>query len=272
MTLSAVGPPWYPIGMDKKTRLSLLALLLSVPASAQTRARVAAPTVPVIGGLALSGVAMAGVRVPSLSAPTLPSGAMPSALPSASVLPTVSAFSPFVSRVAAPAAVLAAPGAASSAATPETPESEKPGMASLEAAAKPFADALGRATPEAGAALGMTFDASLLARANEAASVIPGVRPWPRVHGVGLAAPFNGVKDEGKPSTPAPKKADEEKPMTKWQAVGTGLLLAAMLAGSLFAWYTLYASMGEVMRQGEQQIYDQYYGPVPTIDEIFGGR
>ncbi|TPW20912.1 MAG: hypothetical protein FD126_1205, partial [Elusimicrobia bacterium] len=99
-----------------------------------------------------------------------------------------------------------------------------------------------------------------------------GVRPWPRVHGVGLAAPFNGVAEEKKAATPAPKKADEEKPMTKWQAVGTGLLLAALLAGSLFAWYTLYASMGEVMQQGEQQLYQQYYGPVPTIDEIFGGR
>lgn len=265
------------MGMDKTTRLSLLALLLTVPAAAQTRARVAAPTVPVIGGPALTGAALAGLRAPSLSAPTLPTLPMPSVMPTASVLPTVAAFSPIVSaRSATPASALAAPGAAFAAATPEAKPAEKPGMASLEAAAKPFADALGRTNPEAGAALGMTFDASMLARANEAASVIPGVRPWPRVHGVGLASPFNGVKEDGKAETPAPKKKPvEEKPMGKWEAVGTGILLALCLAGSLFAWYTLYAGFADMAGQAEYQLrqgYDQYYGPIPTIDEVFGGR
>ncbi|TPW19051.1 MAG: hypothetical protein FD126_3070, partial [Elusimicrobia bacterium] len=56
------------MGMDKKTRLSLMALLLAVPASAQTRARVAAPAIPVIGGPAMTGAVLAGLRAPSLSA------------------------------------------------------------------------------------------------------------------------------------------------------------------------------------------------------------
>ena len=190
------------MGMDKTARLSLLALLLTVPAAAQNRARVQAPTVPVIGGPALTGASIAGLKAPSLAAPVLPTLSMPSVQP------------------ALPAA------------------------------------------------------ASVLPRADAVADVIPGVRDWPRVMGVGLASPhdYNGVKDEKKAETPAPKKSDDEKPIGKWEAIGTGLLLAALLAGSLFAWYTLYASMGEVMRQGEQQLYEQYYGPVPTIDEIFGGR
>ncbi|TBR26354.1 hypothetical protein EPO15_00250 [bacterium] len=255
--------------MDKKTRLALLSWLLAAPLSAQNRARVQTPTVPVIGGSALSGVALAGLRAPSLGAPALPTLAAPSVMPKASVLPAVQAFSPIVS---ARAAVMAAPTGAASAALPEAPKAAKPGLASLEDAAKPFADSLGRTSPEASASLGTTFDASLLQRADEAASVIPGVRNWPRVAGVGLAAPFNGVNEEKKAPTPAPKKADDEKSMGKWERIGTGLLLALCLAGSLFAWYTLYASMGQVMQMGEQQMYQQYYGPVPTIDEIFGGR
>lgn len=263
------------MGMDKTTRLSLLALLLTVPAAAQNRARVQAPTVPVIGGPALTGASIAGLKAPSLAAPTLPTLSMPSVQPAlpaaASVLPRADAVAmpiPGVQPWPRVAGVgLAAPAEANGV-------TAKPSMGSLEAAAKPFADEKGRTSPEAGAKLAATFDASKLPRADAVADVIPGVRDWPRVMGVGLASPhdYNGVKDEKKAETPAPKKSDDEKPMGKWEAIGTGLLLAALLAGSLFAWYTLYASMGEVMRQGEQQLYEQYHGPIPTIDEIFGGR
>lgn len=263
------------MGMDKTTRLALLALLLTVPAAAQNRARVQAPTVPVIGGPALTGAALGGLKAPSLTAPTLPSLPMPSVQPT---LPAAASVLPRADAVAAPipgvkpwprvAGVgLAAPAEANGV-------TEKPAQSSLEAAAKGFSDEKGRSSPEAAAKLAATFDASKLPRADAVADVIPGVRDWPRVMGVGLANPHdaNGVKDEKKAETPAPKKSDDDKPAGKWEALGTGLLLALCLAGSLFAWYTLYASMGEVMRQGEQQLYEQYYGPVPTIDEIFGGR
>ena len=274
-----MGRGWYLIGMDKTTRLALLAILLAVPAGAQMRTRVETPVVPVIGGPALSAAAIGGLQAPGLKATALPTLTMPSAvsaspvLPAAApALPTVMASGRFSTPATPAASPLSAPSGAAVAALPEAPKAEKPTMGSLEAAAKPFGSAEGRTSPKAAASLATTFDASKLPSANEPADVIPGVRLWPRVMGVGLANPVNGVKEDKKAETPAPKKADEEKPLTGWRAVGTGLLLALCLAGSLFAWYQLYASMGQIMYQGEQQLYQQYYGPVPTIDEIFGGR
>lgn len=256
--------------MESKTRLALLALVLTVPAAAQTRARVQTPTVPVIGGPALTGAALAGLRAPSLTAPTLPTAFLPAVQPAlpaaASVLPRADAPAMPIPGVRAwPREIgvgLAAPAQANGV-------TETSARASLDAAAKPFSDDIGRSAPEAAAQLGLTFDASLLARADEAAAVIPGVRNWPRAAGVGLARPFNGVSEEKKPEAPAPKKADPEKPMGKWEAIGTGLLLAALLAGSLFLWYQLYASMGQVMQMGEQQLYQQYHGPVGGWEDLF---
>jgi hypothetical protein len=259
--------------MDKTTRLALLALLLTGPAAAQNRARVQTPTVPVIGGPALTAAGIGGLKAPSLAAPTLPSLPMPSVQPT---LPAAASVLPRADAVAAPipgvkpwprvAGVgLAAPAEANGV-------TEKPAQSSLEAAAKGFGDEPGRSSPEASAKLAATFDASKLPRADAVADVIPGVRNWPRVMGVGLASPhdYNGVKEDKKTETPAPKKSDDEKPMGKWEAVGTGLLLAAALAGSLFLWYQIYASMGQVMYQAEQEFYQQYHGPVGGWEDLFG--
>lgn len=256
--------------MDKNARLALLSLLLAAPAAAQTRARVQTPTVPVIGGPALTAVAIGGLKAPSLANPVLPS------LPSASVQPVLPVAASVLPRAGAPAmpipGVRAWPreaGVGLAAPHEANGVTEKPALSGLQDAAKSFGDEKGRTSPEAGAKLAATFDASKLPPADAVADVIPGVREWPRQIGVGLASPYNGVVEQKKPETPAPKKAQEEKPMGKWEAIGTGLLLAAALAGSLFLWYQLYASMGEIMRMGEQQLYEQYNGPIGGWEDLF---
>lgn len=264
------------MGMDKTTRLALLALLLTVPAAAQNRARVQTPTVPVIGGPALTGAALGGLKAPSLTAPTLPSLSVPSVQPT---LPAAASVLPRADAVAAPIPGVKpwprAAGVGLAAPAEANGVTEKPAQSSLEAAAKGFADEKGRSSPEAAAKLAASFDASKLPRADAVADVIPGVRDWPRVMGVGLASPhdYNGVNEEKKAETPAPmkepKKAPEETPMSRAEAVFTGLLLAAALAGSLFLWYQLYASMGQVFYQAEQELYQQYHGPIGGWEDIF---
>lgn len=248
-------------------RLFLVALCLAVPASAQTRARVQTPVVPIIGGLPFSAAALIGLRAPSLSAATLPSvslraptlGSAIPALPSAPRVAQAAFFAPLGVKAAASYAA--------------APEAKKPVVAALEAVAKPFASAEGRASAQAGSQLALAFDASRLPRADAPADVIAGVRRWPRAAGVGLARPFNGIEDETKAETPAPKnKPSEEKPMTRWQSAGAGILLALCLAGSLFMWYQLYAGFADMAGQAEYQLrqgYDQYYGPIPDIGDIF---
>ncbi|MDE2293237.1 MAG: hypothetical protein KGL53_14235, partial [Elusimicrobia bacterium] len=160
------------------------------------------------------------------------------------------------------------PGAAAAAAKPA-----RTVLAGLETAAKPFASAEGRASSQAGPELTRTFDAGILEQADAAAAVIPGVRAFPRAAGVGLARAYNGVSEEKKADVPTPSKPSEEKPETRGQKILMGVLLALCLAGALGAWYELYASMGQVMQMGEQQIEQSmpgYPGHVPTIGEVFG--
>lgn len=260
------------MGMDKTTRLALFAFLLAGPAAAQNRARVQTPTVPVIGGPALTGAALGGLKAPSLSAPTLPSLSMPSVQPT---LPAAASVLPRADAVAAPIPSVKpwprVAGVGLAAPAESNGVTEKPAQSSLEAAAKGFSDEKGRSSPEAAGKLAATFDASKLPRADAVADVIPGVRDWPRVMGVGLASPhdYNGVKEDKKAETPAPQKAEEEKPMGKWEAIGTGVLLAAALAGSLFLWYQLYATMGQMMYQAEQELYQHYHGPIGGWEDIF---
>lgn len=260
--------------MEKNARLALLSLLLAAPAAAQTRARVQTPTVPVIGGPALTAVAIGGLKAPSLANPVLPS------LPAASVQPVLPAAASVLPRADAPAmpipGVRAWPreaGVGLAAPHEANGVTEKPALSGLQDAAKSFGDEKGRTSPEAGAKLAATFDASKLPPADAVADVIPGVREWPRQIGVGLASPYNGVVEQKKPETPAPmkepKKAADEDKSSKAERIFTGILLAAALAGSLFLWYQLYASMGEIMRMGEQQLYEQYHGPVGGWEDLF---
>ncbi|MBI5597388.1 MAG: hypothetical protein HY928_14945 [Elusimicrobia bacterium] len=255
--------------MTLKNRLSLaaLAVLAALPAAAQmmTGVRVA----PVNPGPALTGAAVAGLKAPALANPVLPSVSLTPTLPAASVLPRADAVAMPVPGVRAwprsHGVGLAAPAEANAVA-------EKPVAAALEAAAKPFADEKGRSSAEASGRLKAVFEGSRLQAADEPAAVVPGVRSWPRVAGVGLARPFNGVSEEKKAEAPAPKKADPEKPMKRWEAVLTGVLLAACLAGSLYSWYLLYDSMAHVMYNAAPSIEQQYpyYGPVGGWEDLFG--
>lgn len=256
--------------MTLSPRFAVALLLAASPAAAQLKTRVAAPVAPVLSGPALSGAAIAGLKAPSLASPVLPSASLAPTLPSASVLPRADAVAPVIPGVRAWPRVagvgLAAPVKAEANAV-----AEKPVAASLEAAAKPFSDEKGRSSAEAAGHLKAAFEGSRLQAADEPAAVVPGVRNWPRVAGVGLARPFNGVSEDKKPATPAPKKADEEKPMKKWEAVATGVLLALCLAGSLFAWYTLYDSMAHVFYNATPQVQDYpYYGPTGGWEDLFG--
>lgn len=253
--------------MTYSPRLALVLALLAAPAAAQFKTRAQVPVAPVLTGPALTGAAIAGLKAPSLANPALPSVSLTPALPAASVLPRADAVAMPVPGVRAwPRAHgvgLAAPAEANGVA-------EKPVISSLEAAAKPFADEKGRSSAQAAGHLKAAFEGSRLQAADEPAAVVPGVRSWPRVAGVGLARPFNGVSEDKKPEAPAPKKADPEKPMGRWEAIGTGVLLALCLAGSLFSWYMLYDSMANVMYNATQSIEQQYYGPVGGWEDLFG--
>lgn len=65
-------------------------------------------------------------------------------------------------------------------------------------------------------------------------------------------------------------KPAELKPMTKWETLGTGLLLAAGLAGSFYTLYLLYSSMAQaIFNQPPVQLPEGWQGPVPDINDIF---
>lgn len=218
-------------------------ILFALPAAAQYKGRVVTPSVPLLGGPAFG--AAAAIKAPTLAAPVLPSLSLPSLQPT---LPAVAGV---------PVAVNAA-------------KAEKPVIASLSAAAEPFKSEEGRSSHEAAGHLGRAFDSSNV-RADDPAPVVPGIRSRPRVSGVGLARPFNGVSEENKPEAPAPKK-DEEKPMTTAQAVGTIVLLVAMGAASLFMWYKLYEGFYNAAAQYEYQLRQ---GEVPYYngggwEDLFG--
>lgn len=256
--------------MTLPSRCAVALLLAASPAAAQFKTRVQVPVAPVLNGPALTGAAAAGLKAPSLANPALPSASVTPALPAAAVLPRADAVAPVIPGVRDwPRAVgvgLAAPVKAEANAV-----AEKPVIASLEAAAKPFSDEKGRSSAEAAGHLKAAFEGSAPRAADEPAAVVPGVRRWPRVAGVGLARPFNGVSEEKKTEAPAPKKADPEKPMKTWEAVLTGVLLAACLAGSLFTWYMLYDSMAQVMYNAVPQVQDYpYYGPTGGWEDLFG--
>lgn len=229
------------MGMQKTALLALLAVVASVPASAQTRAVLPAPALP-----SVAAPPGAGAAASALAAPTLPSLSAHSFLPTAAVLPAARASL----AVAAPAQ------AAEARALPAA-------YTALEAAAKPFADEAGRSSPDAAAKLALTFDASMLARADEAAAVIPGTRHWPRVAGAGLARPYNGVSEDPR-RTPAPKKGKDGKEPSRWEKAGTGVMVALLIAGGLAAWFAFYSAVYDIARMGEQQIMQSV-----DIDQMF---
>lgn len=256
--------------MTNSPRLALVLALLAAPAAAQMKTRVQAPTAPLLNGPALSAAALSGLSAPSLNSPVLPSAVLAPTLPAASVLPRADAVAPVIPGVRDWPRV-AGVGLAAPVKAEANGVAEKPVIASLESAAKPFSDEKGRSSAEAAGHLKSTFEGSRLQAADEPAAVVPGVRSWPRVAGVGLARPFNGVAEDKKPETPSPKKSEEEKPMKKWEAVASGVLLALCLAGSLFAWYTLYDSMAQVMYNAAPQVQDYpYYIPPGGLEDLFG--
>lgn len=65
-------------------------------------------------------------------------------------------------------------------------------------------------------------------------------------------------------------KPQAEQPMTKWETLGTGLFLAAGLAGSFYTLYLLYSSMAQaIFNQPPVQLPEGWQGPVPDINDIF---
>lgn len=72
-----------------------------------------------------------------------------------------------------------------------------------------------------------------------------------------------GDKKDEDPS----KKVNEDKPLSRLERALTGVLLAAAVGGSLYLWYMLYASFGQ-LTPAPVEVPPGWQGPIPNINGI----
>lgn len=80
-----------------------------------------------------------------------------------------------------------------------------------------------------------------------------------------------GKPGDKKDEDPA-KKVNEDEPLSRFERVATGVLLAAAVAGSLFLWYLLYSSFGQ-LTPAPVEVPPGWQGPIPHIngiEDLFG--